>query len=538
MSTLLNGLGNVIIRTSDTRRRFLDAESGMTLIEVLVAMFILAVAVVALASTAVSSLSAVRLGKDRQNATQLASTVLEEVRGLPFEDVILDTADGPPALYNAVTNSTCATQGGDCEVVVRVAGGAVDHVRTSGKLTATTYVTEVTGSASRELRVTVVVTWTGTTGDHTVRQQTLVAEATRGLPAPSFTVTPTSPTETGVETETICFDHTLNNTGEKDKYSWQLFGSNQSTGVLEPGQYQTRTVNEPDDSGNVTSESREGFRVQSTSEGAHWFGWALFAVPSTGSLQPMTDTTSDLRPDSPVEVAAFGSARVRFCYTPLSQAGVKEATATNPTLTPRVYSAFDETVTTASQGNEITNTIQVVSPNTSFFLHEDGDGNVTHPLNTDSTMNWPDGTDYETLPSAPGDGIPGLRVEDAPEQVWFFTFGALSELSNPSLTFYVRTDDDEDETLAFDLELVHRDGSTITSLSQASITVSPVGTAWQQVTVALPLTSPQIFDNGDNLEVLLRCDEETSIDPEVSSDECHVNYDQPATPSVLQVELQ
>lgn len=498
----------------------------MTLIEVLVAVFILAVAVVALASTAVSSLAAVRLGRDRQNATQLASTTLEEVRGLSFENVLLDTADSPPNLYNAATNTVCATQGGDCELVVSAAGGPIDHIVTQGKLTATTYVTEVAGVGAKQLRITVVVTWRDTDTTHTVRQQTLVAEATRGLPAPSFTVSPSAPSGTGVETETICIDHTIANRGEKDSYSWRLFGTNQSTGVLEPGQSQTRDVNEPDDSGNVTTVTREGYRLQSTSHGAHWFGWAQFAVPPTGSLQPMEDTTGDLRPDSPVEVPALGSARIRFCYTPLSPAGLKEGTATDFVVTPRIYSAFDESVTTASQGNEITNRIQVVSPNTALYLHEDAVFDTVRPLNTDPTMTQPDGTDYD------GDGVPGLRVGDTPAQLWFYQFGSLAELSDPSLTFFVRTVDDEDETLGFDIELVRRSGGTPTSLASASISITPVGTSWQQVSVALPLTSPETFNDGDFLELLVSCD------TQVSSDECHVNFDQDATPSVLQVDVQ
>lgn len=495
----------------------------MTLIEILIAVFILAVAVIALASTAASSLKSVRISKDRQDATQLASTILESARGLPFEDVILDTADNPPDGFDPTTgNGGCDPATVGCEAVVKLAGGAIDHIRSSGNHTATTYVTEVEGTSGKEVRVTTFVRWTDGGTERTVREETLVAQATRGLPAPSFRLTPTSPSATGTVGETICIDHTLLNTGEEDAYSWQLLAMNTDTGVLEAGTLNTRTVNEPDGAGGINQVTRQGFKIQFNSSTKHWFGWARIAYPTTGPLQPMTDTTSDGRPDSPIRVPALSEARINFCYTPLNTSGVREALSTDPKFTPRIHSAFDETVTTASQNNEITNTLTVLSPNTILYLHEDGRTLNTSPTPDDTQ------TDYDN------DGIPGLALSSAPTSWSHSDFGNLFSsqkvLANPSMTFFARATDTDDptdtnpdnETLTYDIQIQRGRADTTTVVASGSVEMTGVGTAWQQVTVALSFTSSdtadRTFQDDDVIFISLACASSTN-------DTCHVHYD-------------
>lgn len=510
-------------RLSRLRKDALRGESGMTLIEILVAVFILAVAVVALAATAASSLKSVRISRDRQDATQLASTILESARGVPYEDVILDTADNPPNGFDPTTgNGGCDPADVGCEAVVKLAGGAIDHVQSTGNHTATTYVSEVEGTSGKQVRVTTFVRWTDGGKERTVREETLVAQAMRGLPAPNFTVTPTSPSATGTPGETICINHTVLNTGEEDAYSWQLFALNLDSGVLEPGTLNTRTVNEPDGAGGINQVTRQGFKIQFNSSAKHWFGWARIAYPTTGSLQPMTDTTADGRPDSPIRVPALSEARINFCYTPLNASGVREATSTDPEFTPRIHSAFDETVTTASQNNELTNTLEVVSPNTTLYLHEDGRTLNTSPAPDDTQ------TDYDS------DGIPGIALTSAPTSWSHSDFGNLFSsqkvLANPSLTFFARaTDTDDpadtvadDETLTYEIQIQRGRAETTTVVAEASVEMTGVGTSWQQVTVALSFVSSdaadRTFQDDDVIFVSLAC-------ASSSTDTCHVHYD-------------
>lgn len=61
-----------------------DDDAGFTLIEVIVAMLILAVGLLGLMAVQVSSLSTVALAKQRQTAAQLANRVMEQMRALPY----------------------------------------------------------------------------------------------------------------------------------------------------------------------------------------------------------------------------------------------------------------------------------------------------------------------------------------------------------------------------------------------------------------------------------------------------------------------
>lgn len=490
-----------------------DDEDGLSLVEILIAVFVLSVAILALASTAGASLQSLRVSRDRQNATQFATTVLEEARALTFASVVLDTADAPPDTFNG-------------ETVVKAAGGAIDHIRTEGRLTATTYVTFVPGTADKQKRVLVDVRWTELGRTRTVRQETLVVEATRGLDAPSFKLTQPSPSS-GTPGETICFNHTLSNTGDVDGYSWKLFATDSTTGALVEGIQQVRTVREP---GTSPDPSVDGFRVPAGAEGSGWFAWARMDTPVGAPLERMTDTTGDGRPDSATRVPALSSASLVICYTPLNTSGIltgqtkSDGTAT---FTPRVYSAFDETVTTQSQGNEITNTVQVVPANTVYYLHHDPALYPNFLMNTTPppTTNLP--ADYD------GDGVPGLGLSEASEETvsWSHQFDSSSTSFNltgtPTLRFWVRTptapplDAEGNEVphvLELDLKLERISAGNTTTLSDVELQVTPVSVDWQEVTVALPVAASVDFVPTDFIRVVVRCDDDSTTD-------CHIDYD-------------
>jgi type II secretory pathway pseudopilin PulG len=76
-----------------TRRA--NREEGLSLIELMVAISILFIALLALARTATVAFTDVAVARQRQTGSQLANRLLEEVRGLPYETVLngLDDAD-------------------------------------------------------------------------------------------------------------------------------------------------------------------------------------------------------------------------------------------------------------------------------------------------------------------------------------------------------------------------------------------------------------------------------------------------------------
>lgn len=506
----------VLERWRNEHHALTSDESGMSLVEILIAVFILGVAVIAIASTAAASLQSLRESRDRQQATQFASTVLEEIRGLPFSDIALD-------------ESTVSVTSFDGEDILATPGGKVTHTRTRGDHTATTYITVIPKSGTEvddeELRATVLVTWEDVDGAHTVRQETRIAEATRGLPVPSFAVNPKSAHGTGVPGETICVDHELSNLGEQDGYSWQLFATNSSTGELEPATFVRgrSNLNGPDGSGETGSLTRDGFRVPTSANGKHWFAWGLMRIPSgSGDWIPMDEITGDERPDSHSKVLALAEADVRFCYTALNTAGEIEATDDSPTFSPRVYSAFDDTVNT---GDDLSNALEV-EPRIVFYLRQ-VDGNPKNmtaaaPDNTDESVDYDDPDD----PVVPGLQLAGTTFDPTR---WTANVGTLGfstdsyprDLSNTSVTFHVRTDDDAGKDLVFDLRLLlHRDGATDPEvLSAETVTASSVTTAWQPVDAALTLSSsPVSVGESDTLILEIGCGED-------SEGPCHVHYD-------------
>jgi prepilin-type N-terminal cleavage/methylation domain-containing protein len=87
------------------------AESGFTLIELVVAMLVMLIMLTATLGFFVSSLKTVTLAKQRQTATALATQVLEQIRALPYDQVAkgIDSNDIVLAGVNADPHLTSAT---------------------------------------------------------------------------------------------------------------------------------------------------------------------------------------------------------------------------------------------------------------------------------------------------------------------------------------------------------------------------------------------------------------------------------------------
>ncbi|HEX9766994.1 MAG TPA: hypothetical protein VGA36_09540 [Nitriliruptorales bacterium] len=214
-------------------------DEGLTLIELFVAMFVLSVAVLGLAGVATASLTQLRASRDRDLATNVASSTIEQLRGVDFDRVaIFDAADAEPGCF------------ADERVIeVDSADDGIGFTRTegpNGRFTVTTYVTwlneaEYDEGEGEEVdpascaaptdeaakRVTVVASWSSPRGaDREVRESTIVAEAGRGLPVPDFRLLPEdqpvtfTPSEVAAGAEK-CVSHLLTNTGAEDSYEWR-----------------------------------------------------------------------------------------------------------------------------------------------------------------------------------------------------------------------------------------------------------------------------------------------------------------------------
>lgn len=206
-------------------------DEGLSLIEMMIAIFILGVALIALAGVAGQSLTSLRVVRDREQATNAASSAIEEVRERNWADIVLSPGVVIPS---ALAPADCF----DGEPVVRnVSSNPVDFERSAGddgRITVRTLVTWADGtcsplSTSEAKRVVTLATWTDRGVDRVVRQETVVAPAARGLPVPEFDVDPPQKPvvlSSGLSTDETCTRHQLRNLGAPDTYEWRLASVN------------------------------------------------------------------------------------------------------------------------------------------------------------------------------------------------------------------------------------------------------------------------------------------------------------------------
>lgn len=506
-------------------RQVLGREDGISLIEVIIAMFVIAVGMMALASTSITSVQTTRVSRERQDATQLASRMLEEMRSYPYEWVALDTSE-----YDM---SIAGNASYDGESVHAAVDGAVTHEVVSGPLTARTWVTWTDAVAQDEKRVTTVVTWSGNRRDREVRQSTLVTDARRGLPVPNFQLTPATSSKVTVPGEVVCFDHTLTNLGEQDSYSWKLLRLD-GNGNWVDANARTRSVVE--DGITVT---REGFDVPDNSgPGKGWFAWARMG-PTVSTLSPMVDLTSDGRPDSTSPVARRADAIARVCYTPNDASGSLRSNGDpTPQFTLRMHSAFDENVQ-----REVVDQLTVNSTTYRMNLHHVYKNGVPEPdnrhkynllMDREPPIGTTENADYDRdgvngllMPGTAGarfywQNIEGtsrtLDAGDAPLSVSVATASSLAGAPAGTLTVTAT---------------VSRDPGTgaTTDLGSSTTTLTPNASAWTLLLDQIPLVSAVIAQN-EYLRLELSCVTETG-------EACHIHYDVAGVhPSSLEVTLQ
>ena len=161
-------------------RRRLRTEAGFTLIELMFALGVIMVAMVALAYTATIGFTDIGFARQRQGANGLADQTMEQVRGLPFTTLAqgLDNNDlansvlpGPNFDPNIVQNGPCGTPLVYCYKGEQIPRGANANVvplvphRNSVVVGATTYTVAMyvtyynNVSTSNTFRITVQVSW-------------------------------------------------------------------------------------------------------------------------------------------------------------------------------------------------------------------------------------------------------------------------------------------------------------------------------------------------------------------------------------------
>lgn len=110
-------------------KRRLDADDGISLIEVLVAFTLLAVVLSASANSMISSFAAINGAESRTRATALANELLENMRSVPWEEVGFFADESPPSGAVLVDIDGVSTRPSSCTATPIPAGCRVLRVQ-------------------------------------------------------------------------------------------------------------------------------------------------------------------------------------------------------------------------------------------------------------------------------------------------------------------------------------------------------------------------------------------------------------------------
>ncbi|MEX2549493.1 MAG: hypothetical protein WD638_04640 [Nitriliruptoraceae bacterium] len=317
------------------RRAFSGDETGITLIEVVMAIFILSVALLALGSVAISSLASLRDTRSREQASNAVSAAIEDVRSRDFNDIYhasgsIDPALLPASLAPSVATDTCfgldAAPSGE-RLVFDVGTDPIPFERVTGDADTITVHVLVTfegaacGSSDQAplKRITAVGSWTDGPNERVVIQETMVTDVARGLPVPRFELRPEDGRVrfsenflNGGGDLRRCVEHQLRNLGAEDSYDWAV---------------------EPAYAGQLVSSevSLDGYRLEDA-----WLVSAYLETPPPASRDGEPPATEDDRftfeagfdrPVSDARVGAGDSALITVCYQPRSGIDVADLPA-------------------------------------------------------------------------------------------------------------------------------------------------------------------------------------------------------------------
>jgi len=216
------------------RARRLDEEEALSLVEMMIALMIMGIAVLALASVAAASLVQVRNSRARQQAVDAASASIEGLRLRDYAAIAMDANDPDVQALGG-----CAGAFDEPAVETSVGTPVPYETFVSGVVTVRMLVTwydngddDACTDADHDRtvkRVTALASWTDAGGTRTIEQSTLVSDVERGLPAPDFRLgTPevslewTSQQAADPDPNEICIGHVLRNIGAQDSYEWFL----------------------------------------------------------------------------------------------------------------------------------------------------------------------------------------------------------------------------------------------------------------------------------------------------------------------------
>ena len=487
-------------------------QDGISLVEVLVAMSVLAIVMTGFAHLVIGSVRNLSLSEARQQAYTAATRALESARSLAFEEIGHPRTDesGSPFSFDTfdpVAGTMAAP--GTGETVWRLTGGAVGdaapfRMQTDG-LDLSTVVTHPDVDDPTQVRVTAVVEFDRGGQTEVLRQSTLVNRNVEwGLAQPRFSVSPVTagiPIERGSER---CVDHTVQNLGADDQY--RLLVPDPTTDPVLASDYDLRFV-----------EVRAG-------------GVEVPLIPGALTAEYTTGAT-------------FG---IRACY----DAEATASTVEEVTLVLQSRIAEETSIDAAelaSRSQQLVHGLDVV---TERLLH----------LGSRNEEARDPGTPYVLVEDAPTldtlvnfdtnvDARPGLLLPRAVESSatwegrWRYALGPDRALTGAQLHFWYASPASlegfplppEEEptappdpeappaeepppeppptlTLVIELRRLDAAGSTLAVLHRTIATLPLDASTWMERTLELGVAAPVRFDAGDDLELAIACDPASASD--------------------------
>lgn len=165
----------------------IDDESGITLVEIMVSILILGVVLTAFFGVLARNLRSLSDSQARQEASFVASQVIETLRELPVSSARMAASYDPTLVSCGGTNgqvdvhgdgSVCEPLDIDPFIDLNRIDESAPWTGSSDAVTYATYATTAAGTDS--VRVTVVVDYELTDGPKQVRRSTLVSKVNRG----------------------------------------------------------------------------------------------------------------------------------------------------------------------------------------------------------------------------------------------------------------------------------------------------------------------------------------------------------------------
>lgn len=527
-------------------------DEGMTLIELLIAVFILAVAILALAASATASLTSLRTSRDRDRATAAASAALEAARQYDYHQLAMDKAgpadfdhnpDDAVAAEPTVRSDSAPISPYSCSPTT--AGCWFDFSAYQGKLTVSTYVTwyddpELADSTKDGKRVTASVTWTEHDNTREVRQSTVVAEADRGLGIPDFEVTQKDQAATAPPETNVCFDHLLQNFGAADTYDFWVEQNKQSQQLYLDVQSKNH---EDQPSRKWRARAWLGPNADDEADAALDSG-----SPETyGSPTRMKDSSDgDPRLESQTTVAHNESVALTICYSPLNiGSGAWNVVPQTHTFDVKIRSHFETTIDPSATGESLTHTITVDNTNIGLFLKDDLDDLAEKAMRADTPTRLAlpdyDTTTDENDPNNPGVDVPG----------WYLARGSIVRWSDNSrflkkdtpvetvtVEFWTSWRDailygtTQKGDLAYEVQADVFDGATpIASSDKVLVSYSHTQAGWLKQSVTLTFASGTVIPENNWLRIAIGC-----VSPTTGSGKnCHVAYDTEQLPAQVTV---